>query len=551
MSRGLKSSVLVVALLLSPQIVRVSLYGAGRSRQGSGEPKLIVVLVADQMRADYLERYSGKFTGGLRRLMENGAWFERAMYPYLNTITCAGHSTIGTGTFPYQHGMILNTWFDRKTGKTTECTDDAKQKEINYNGLTGPGDSGRRIQTPALADFVRRQHGHVATMSLKARSAIGLAGHGGDIVLWFDTRGGWQTSTAFTKKPTPFVQQYVVDHRVEAAYGHAWERLNDASAYQGMDDDSVERAPSGWTRTFPHVIGSKSGKTDEEFYGHWMRSPLSDEYLGRLAAATVDTLHLGRGPQTDFLGVSFSALDLVGHAYGPDSHEVQDVVARLDVTIGELLDHLDRAIGAGNYVVAFTADHGVAQIPEETKRGGRETNAETAAAIEKALVPVLGPGKYVANAAYTDIYMGKTALKRMKKDPAVRTAVLDALRGMTGIAAAYTADEIMAPGARSSPDPLKRAAALNYFPGRSGDVIIVPRENWILSTSATTHGTLYPYDQHVPVIFYGAGVKKGRFAVDASPADIAPTLAGLAGISFRTTDGHERKEAFAAPLSTR
>ncbi|HEU4936042.1 MAG TPA: alkaline phosphatase family protein [Vicinamibacterales bacterium] len=551
MSRGLKTSVLTFVLLLSTQTVSVPLSGAGRSPQGSGEPKLIVVLVADQMRADYLERYSGKFTGGLRRLMENGAWFERAMYPYLNTITCAGHSTIGTGTFPYQHGMILNAWFDRKTGKTTDCTEDVKQKEINYNGLTGPGDSGRRIQTPALADSVRRQRGRVVTMSLKARSAIGLAGHGGDIVLWFDTRGGWQTSTAFTKKPTPFVQEYIANNRVESAYGHAWERLYDASAYQGTDDDAVERAPAGWTRTFPHVIGSKSGKTDEEFYGHWMRSPLSDEYLGRLAAATADTLRLGRGPQIDFLGVSFSALDLVGHAYGPDSHEVQDVVARLDVTIGALLDHLDRTVGAGNYVVGFSADHGVAQIPEETKRGGRETNAETAAAIEKALVPLLGPGKYVANAAYTDIYLQKAALKPMKKDPAVRTAVLDALRGMTGIAAAYTADEIMAPGARSSSDPLKRAAALNYYPGRSGDVIIVPRENWILSTSATTHGTLYPYDQHVPVIFYGAGVKKGRFAVDASPADIAPTLGALAGISFRTTDGHERKEAFAAPVSTR
>jgi arylsulfatase A-like enzyme len=230
---------------------------------------------------------------------------------------------------------------------------------------------------------------------------------------------------------------------------------------------------------------------------------------------------------------------------------VQDIVARLDVTIGRLLDHLDRTVGAGNYVVAFTADHGVGQIPEETGVGGRETNAETTAVIEKVLAPLLGPGKYVANASYTDIYFEKTALKRMKKDPAVKTAVLDALRAMTGIRAAYTADEMLAPDARSSSDPLKRAAALNYFPGRSGDVIIVPHENWILSTSATTHGTLYPYDQHVPLIFYGAGVKKGRFTVDASPADVAPTLGALAGIPFRTSDGHERKEAFAASVSTR
>ena len=550
MSLRLRLTLLALAVF-STHAVAARLFDPGGTAQGTGEAKLIVVLVADQMRADYLERYSNQFSGGLRRLMENGAWFQRAMYPYLNTITCAGHSTIGTGTFPYQHGMILNTWFDRKTEKTTECTDDRKEKEINYNGLTGPGDSGRRIQTPALADFVRRQRGHVATMSMKARSAIGLAGHSGDVVLWFDTRGGWQTSTAYTAKPTPFVQNFIAENRVESVYGQAWERLYDPASYQGKDDDPAERAPTGWTRTFPHVIGSKSGKTDEEFYGHWMRSPLSDEYLGKLAATTVDELQLGRGSQIDFLGVSFSALDLVGHAYGPASHEVQDVVARLDVTIGRLLDHLDRTVGAGNYVVAFTADHGVARIPEEAGVGGRETNAETTAAIEKALTPLLGPGKYVANASYTDIYLQKTALKQMKKDPAVRTAILGALRAMTGIAAAYTADEIMARDARSSSDPLKRAAALNYFPGRSGDVIIVPRENWILSTSATTHGTLYPYDQHVPLIFYGAGVKKGRFTVDASPADVAPTLGALAGIPFRTTDGHERKEALAAPVSTR
>ena len=262
-------------------------------------------------------------------------------------------------------------------------------------------------------------------------------------------------------------------------------------------------------------------------------------------------LHLGKGSQVDFLGVSFSALDLVGHAFGPDSHEVQDVIARLDVTIGALLDHLDQTVGAGKYVVAFTADHGVARIPEAAGGGGRETNAETTATIEKALAPFLGPGKYVANSAYTDIYLVKPALERMKKDSAVRTAVLNALRGMQGIAQAYTADEILAPGARTSSDPIKRAAALNYYRGRSGDIIIVPRENWILSTSATTHGTLYPYDQHVPVIFYGAGVKKGRYEGPATPADIAPTLGALAGIPFHTNDGHEHRDAFATAVPTR
>jgi arylsulfatase A-like enzyme len=281
-----------------------------------------------------------------------------------------------------------------------------------------------------------------------------------------------------------------------------------------------------------------------------MRSPLSDEYLGHMAAATVESMNLGKGPHVDFLGVSFSALDLVGHAFGPNSHEVQDVVARLDVTIGELLDHLDASVGAGNYVVGFSADHGVGQIPEETGTGGRQLAADTTAAIDAALRPFLGPGKYVANSAYTDIYLQPAALNRMKKDPAVTAAVLSALRALPGIAQAYAAGEIAPPGTRSSPDPVKRAAALNYYPGRSGDLIIVPRENWILTTSATTHGTLYAYDQRVPVILYGPGVKKGVYESEATPADLAPSLAALANVLFET-GGHARTEAFTAHTSAR
>jgi predicted AlkP superfamily pyrophosphatase or phosphodiesterase len=281
-----------------------------------------------------------------------------------------------------------------------------------------------------------------------------------------------------------------------------------------------------------------------------MRSPLSDEYLGRMAAATVESMSLGKGPHIDFLGVSFSALDLVGHAFGPNSHEVQDIVARLDVTIGELMDRLDASVGAGNYVVGFSADHGVGQIPEEVGGGGRQLAAETTTAIDAALRPFLGPGKYVANSAYTDIYLQPVALKRMKKDPAATDAVLNALRALPGIAQAYTAREIAAPGTRSSPDPIKRAAALSYYPGRSGDLIIVPRENWILTTSATTHGTLYPYDQQVPVILYGPGVQKGLYDSAATPADLAPSLAVLASVQFET-EGHARTEAFTAPSSTR
>jgi predicted AlkP superfamily pyrophosphatase or phosphodiesterase len=534
-------ALLAVALAFTPNL---------RAQQRGG-PKLIVILVADQMRFDYLERYSGRFTGGLKRLTERGAWLQRAAYPYLNTVTCPGHSTLGTGTFPYQHGMILNSWFDRKTGAATECTDDDQTKEVTSGALSGPGDSGRRILRPTLADHVREEmHGRVVTLSLKARSAIGLAGHGGNLVLWFDTRGAFVTSTAFARQIAPFVQKYVDRNPVESAYGRSWERLYDVSSYQGKDDDPFEKAPAGWSRTFPHVIGSKSGKPDAEFYGHWMRSPLSDEYLGKLAATSVDEMHLGQTGAVDFLGVSFSALDLVGHAFGPNSHEVQDLLARLDVTIGNLLNHLDAAVGPENYVLGFSADHGVGEIPEEVK-GGRYTAAQTSGAVENALEPFLGKGKYVGYTAYTDIYLTDKANERIRQDAAARKAVLDGLRALPGIAQAYAADELADAAARASADAMKRAAALSYHEGRSGDLIIVPRENWLLTTSAASHGTLYPYDQHVPVILYGAGVKKGKYDAAATPADLSPSLAALAGVPMNGTDGTARTEAFANHTSTR
>jgi len=519
---------------------------------GSRGPKLIVLLVADQMRFDYLERYSQRFTGGLKRLTQDGAWFQHAAYPYLNTVTCPGHSTLGTGTLPYQHGMILNTWFDRKKRAATECTDDEKTREISYNSaLSGPGDSARRQLRPTLADHVREQaHGRVVALSMKARSAIGLAGHGGDVVLWFDTRGGFTTSTAFSRATTPFVKKYIDENPVTAAYGHQWERLYDPALYQNKDDNPSEKAPTGWTRTFPHIIGSKSGKPDGEFYSHWMGSPFSDEYLGKLAAHAVETMQLGKGSGVDFLGVSFSALDLVGHAFGPNSHEVQDVVARLDATIGELLNHLDASVGAGNYVLAFSADHGVGEIPEEV-HGGRYTGTITSGAVDKAIEPFTHAAKNVAYVAYTDIYLEEPALKRIRKDAAARTAVLDALRALPGIAAAFTADEVATPAARNSTDSVRRAAALSYHEGRSGDLIIVPRENWLLTTSATSHGTLYPYDQRVPVILYGAGVRKGIYSAQVMPADAAPSLAALAGIRMTGTDGHPLTDAFEHQTSTR
>jgi predicted AlkP superfamily pyrophosphatase or phosphodiesterase len=523
-----------------------ALLGAAASlEQRSPPPKLVVVLVVDQMRADYLQKYGGGFTGGLRRLTRDGAWFTNAAYPYLNTVTCAGHSTIGTGTFPYHHGMILNGWLDRQTGKSPYCTDDPTVQELSYNGLQGvQGDSAKRMLVPALGEQIReRGRGRAVALSLKPRSSIPLVGHSADAVVWFDDRGGWSTSSAFTPGLVPFVQQFIAANPIAADYDKVWDRTLPPSAYQGEDDVAAERPPEGTTRTFPHILGTPGGRPDVMFYGRWQRSPYSDEYLGRMAATAVDALKLGTDTGIDYLAVSFSALDLVGHVFGPRSQEVQDVIVRLDLTIGRLLEHLDRQVGAGKYVLALSADHGVAEIPEQTAHAGRQAAKEVRDALAKVLVPALGSGEHVLSSAYTDIYLEPNALARMRRNPELTSAVLDALKKLPGISQAFLGEDLTKPQARESKDPVRRAAALSYYPGRSGDLIIVPKENWLMSSNVTTHGTLYPYDQRVPVIFFGASVRAGQYPQAATPADIAPTLAAVAQVRIAKTDGRVLTEA--------
>ncbi len=542
------SRLLALALALSTPVALLT--ARQPTPPPSGTPKLVVVLVVDQMRADYLDNYSAHFTGGLKRLMDQGAWFQRAAYPYLNTITCAGHATIGTGDFPYRHGMVLNEWYLREAGTTTTCTEDAQEKEISYTGLEGPGDSARKLLVPTFAEQLRdRTKGRVVTMSLKPRAAIMLAGHKADAVLWFDARGTWASTTAFGKKLIPFFKQFADANPVSADSDKTWERSLPASDYRYDDDAVGERPPGGWTRTFPHPLAIPAGTVNQAFYQRWEQSPFADDYLGRMAAATIDGMQLGRGKGIDFLGVSFSSCDLVGHAFGPRSHEVQDLIQRLDVTVGKLLDALDERVGRGNYVLALSADHGVATIPEQMKSSGRQSGKESIAALETALAPAFGNTKIVSAVAYTDIYFARGVYDRLKRDGRLMKMAIDALMALPGTARVFRREELEGGAARSSSDPALRAAALSYHEDRSGDLIIIPRENWILATSATTHGTLYDYDQHVPLLLYGAGVAPGRYLQASTPADVAPTLAALTRVQIARTDGRALTEALAEPES--
>lgn len=506
-------------------------------------PRLLVVLVVDQMRYDYLERYGHAWTEGLKQLVSGGARFDQASYPYLNTVTCAGHATIATGALPYKHGIILNEWYRRPDGRRMPCTEDRSVASIPYAGPAEPlGHSARRLRVPTLGDRLRAASpsSRIVTMSMKPRSTVMLAGQGGTAVTWFADSGTWGTSTAYTATPVPAVQAFVAANPVEHERSTVWTRARPAGAYTGRDDDPAERPRPGWRASFPHPLTGAPGTAPDQFVEFWERSPYSDAYLGRMAAALVSAYDLGRRDTVDFLGISFSGLDYVGHDFGPDSHEVQDTLFRLDRTIGALLDHLDRAVGRDAYVLALTADHGVAEIPEARRArgllGGRVLNAQVRKVAEDAMTAAHGPGPHVAHVEYTNLYLSDAARARAAKDPGYLSPLLEAVSRLDGVLRVFPARGLER--LRDSEDPIERAAALSHHPAESGEVVVVLERDWIgTDTSAATHGSAQAYDQHVPLIFYGAGIRPGRYATAASPADIAPTLAALVSLALPDADG--------------
>jgi predicted AlkP superfamily pyrophosphatase or phosphodiesterase len=546
---------------------------SAESSRNSARPKLVVIIVVDQMRGDYVDKFQHQWTGGLKRLVNEGAWFHEAAYPYAGTETCVGHSTISTGAFPATHGMIANEWWDREQQKDVTCTADPAVKNVSYDDPlpanstaqsasadAHPGDSANKMLIPAFAEELKFQASagtRIVTISLKARAAITLAGHQADVVTWFDgATGSWQTSTAYPQ--APFVAEFVKIHPVAADYGKTWSPLLPDSAYL-YDKVAVGAGPPpGYGQSFPHTLhGNTDSKgADRSFYSQWAASPFAETYLAQMAEAAVDKLELGKGSATDFLGVSFSSVDYVGHSFGPRSWELQDELARLDRDLADFFAHLDKSVGRGNYVVAFSADHGVAPVPEDLQKkgidAGRLNVEEIKSRVEQALEGLRYPNPSVAEVGGADIYFTQGTYAKLKTDTRALQAAIDAIQSVPGVAHVYRVEEV--DDRPATQNPLRDAEAEGFYKSRSGDLLIVPKPYWIWDYSApgkptrggTSHGTPYYYDQRVPIILMGWGIRAGEYFESATPADIAPTLATLCGITLSPRDGRTLSEALEA-----
>jgi arylsulfatase A-like enzyme len=509
-------------------------------------PRLIVVLVADQLRADYIETYRHRWHAGLRLLLDEGAWFTRAEYEYLNTATCVGHVTIATGALPRTHGIVLNRWWHRGEQRSFNCMDDEASPDVSYGGPVRSGNSAKRVLVPTLADELRAQRpsSRVVALALKARAAVALAGHGGDAVTWFDEGGRtFVTSRAFSPAPVESVAAFIRRNPPEGDHGRVWTLRNPPETYRHPEIVPGERPKAGWTAVFPHPVAGADGP-DAQYFDRWQKSPFSDAYLGRLAMSLVDSLQLGQREVTDYLAVSFSALDLMGHDFGTETREVEDMLIHLDATIGALLEHLDTRLGRDNYVVALTADHGAAPTPEQSG-GGHIASEDIQQLLEQALTRLWGPPAqppYVPWVSSGSIYFGPGVYERLRQDGAAMQMVMRTLLAVPGMLRVLRNDEIADDG-----DELMRAAAAGFVAGRTADLLLVPRRNWVIElraeNEATSHGTYYDYDRRVPILLRGHRVRSGRYTARVSPADIAPTLAYLAGITMSKADGRVLADA--------
>ena len=544
----IRNSVVIAALVLVAWELGPGSWELTRAQAQPSTPRLLVLLVVDQFRADYLDRYQHRWRRGFRTLLDEGASFTRAEYTYFSTSTCAGHTTIATGALPRTHGIVLNRWWHRDEKLVLNCTEDASAPHVSYGAPAAAGSGPKRIAVPTLADELRLQQpgSRVVTISLKPRAAIPLAGRGGDAVVWFDEAGlTFVTSRAFAAEPVAAVRAFMTREPPERDLGRSWTLQEPDETYRYTDLGIGERPKAGWTSLFPHALIGKTKAPDARFFGRWEQTPFSDAYLGRMADALIDDFQLGQRNVTDYLAISFSALDNVGHDFGPESREIEDLLIRLDATIGAVLQKLDARVGRDNYLVVLTADHGVASVPEQSG-GGHIASEDLQQLLERMLIDRWGPPAqppYVPYVGSGAVYFADGIFDRLRKDAAAMQGVMRTLLSVPGMMRVLRSDQL----SERSNDPLVRAAAGGYMPGRSGDLLLVPRRNWVIElrddNDATTHGTFHDYDRRVPLLARGHRVRQGRYTDPASPADVAPTLAHVAGVMLRHAEGRVLREA--------
>lgn len=497
-------------------------------------PKIVVGIVVDQMRQEYLFRFKDQFgENGFRRLMDEGYMYENMHYHYVPTYTAPGHTSIYTGSTPALHGIISNSWFDQKLNESVYCAFDTTVSGVG-SATTNGRMSPRRLLTTTITDEFRlasNMRSRVIGISIKDRGAIFPAGHLGQ-AYWYDSKtGDFITSTYYRNTLPDWLQTFNRKKPADAYLKKSWTLLKPESAYQASDaDESIYEGGLLGKTTFPYDF-SKDNKVG---YGMIPSTPFGNALLTEAVLAALDGEKLGQGSFPDFFCISFSSTDYIGHNFGPYSRELEDCYLRLDEHIATILDRLDRKFGKDNYIVFLTADHAVADNPQRSMDHhlpGGFFQENVFHQVSELLQEVLGEGEWVRSVSNMQVFLDREAIHAAGKDlEAARQKVADYLRTLEGIAASYTYSDMvqMDYGAEGPAGALRRG--FNQI--RSGDVLYLLEPGWLETSykTGTTHGSPYSYDTSVPMLWMGKGIDHGISTDYHVISDIAPTLATMLNI---------------------
>jgi predicted AlkP superfamily pyrophosphatase or phosphodiesterase len=500
-------------------------------------PKLVVGIVVDQMKMDYLYRFNDDFSAnGFKRLMKNGYTFHNMHYNYLPTYTAPGHAAIFTGTTPAVNGIVGNEWFSRKLGKDIYCTEDSSVKTIG-DGTKAEGEmSPKNLLSTTITDELRLAtnfKGKVIGMSLKDRGAILPAGHFANWAFWYSKTGAFISSTFYGENLPTWVTEFNSEKHYLPYINKGWNLYKPIATYNEslIDENVYEGKLNGAKAVFPYNLKEMFEKSDA---GIIRATPFGNDLLAEFAMKAIEKEQLGKDEITDFLTVSFSSTDYVGHILGPRSIELQDTYLRLDQTIATFLAYLDKTVGKDNYLLFLTADHAGAENAKYLKDNKYNvTNVEP-----KEIVKGL---KKFSNEAFGDdlildysnfnLFFNKEIIKTKALDLVkVKQAFKEYLLTQEQVKTIYSEEDILA---NSGSDIYLDFIAKGYDASQNGDLVVLDKPGFIeYGATGTSHGTVYSYDTHVPLLFYGWKIPKGETSNKKYITTIAPTIAQKIKVAF-------------------
>lgn len=516
--------------LLSLFLLSLLIAGCSGSRtKGPHPPRLVVVISIDQMRADFLTRFADQYSGGLARVTVEGVQFTQAHQDHAITATAPGHAVISTGTYPRNSGIIANSWWSAEAGRTIYAVEDTVGLTEDPQGL---GSSPVQLNRSTVGDWLKEAYpkSKVFSVALKDRAAVLMGGHQADAAYWYHgQKGDFITSTYYLDSYPGWVRSFNEARLVDSFLSRGWHKLLDDEAYSASREDAFRSEANGRETTFPHLFPSNTH--DAEYYSDLTRTPFGDSLAFAFAQELIRREKLGRDKTPDLLFLGASAADAIGHAFGPFSQEAQDYYLRLDGMLASFLDYLDQEVGADQYVVVLTSDHGVLPMPEDLSRRGIEAGRIP---VQQLLLPLIEktrirlgleriPTVY-SNGFVLNPPSGSVSESTLQM---FRQVLADTMRTLDVIADVFTSNELLD---SNTPDrPFLEQYRRTFPPSHTPDIMLRLKEYHLpfANPTSTTHESPYVYDTHVPLLFLSDLLMPAQSDEPVSLVDLAPTLAAL------------------------